>query len=110
MSYYFLNRESSEIINKLTLSPFGLGDHLWLYWLCTIELIPGGWHVRLYLESSDLEKPAKYSFTGWGKPDEAIKMAYGKIDKKWLEKGFKRGSVLNERYNVTCSPEEETDE
>jgi len=108
MNKYFFNEESSRILNELTQNPFGIGDDLWLYWLCTIELIPGGWHVRLYLEN--MNKKPIYLFSGWGLQDEAVTTAYNKIDQKWLQEGFKRGRILNAKYNVTCSPEKGNDD
>jgi len=85
MSKYFLNKESSEIINELTDNPFAIDNEGWLYWLFRIELIPGSWDVEFWLENTN------HRFSGHGLPDEAVKMAYERIDKEWLEKVMKDG-------------------
>src|SRR4030042_3262848 len=88
----FLNEENSKIIERMTSEAFAIDDNLWLYWGFRIELIPGNWDATFYLENS------KYSFFGYGLPDDAVKMAYDKIDKKWLEKGFIEGKKAFDEF------------
>ena len=86
-----ISEESSQILEKLTDNVFSTIDgRVWLYFLVEISLIPGAWFCRFYLENSS------FVFEGMGELDSCIKDAYSKIDKDWLENGFKRGKKEQE--------------
>lgn len=89
----FLDEEASKIVYDLTNMPFSCDGSYWLYFLIDIQLIPGGWICDIYLENS------AHKFSGHGDPNGAVKMAYSRIDKNWLENGYKEGKVQKEMYD-----------
>lgn len=92
----FLDEEAVGILLDMTNRPFAKKGKLWLHWLCSLELIPGGWVCRFYLE--DIHGDGHISFSGTGNISEAVKNAYSRIDKEWLEEGFREGEEEKKKF------------
>jgi hypothetical protein len=97
---FSLDKESVDIINKMTGNPFGINGSLWLYWLFKLELIPGGWVATIYLEDNEGKLSPPQSYTGFGSANDAVKRAYAQISKKFLDDGFEQGRLLQESYKT----------
>jgi hypothetical protein len=97
---FSLDQGSVDIINRMTGNPFGINGSLWLYWLFSLELIPGSWVARFYLEDDEKRLDPPQSYTACGSANDAVKSAYAQISKKFLDDGFEQGRLLKKSYGM----------